>query len=76
MKYQSITQRKQERAKLLKRLELWFTLLKVIVIATILFCLMSCAAQPAARIKNDCRKHVVTYGDAIECMIQLDEAQQ
>lgn len=28
------------------------------------------------RIINNCRHMVNTYGDAIECMIQLDEAQR
>ena len=28
------------------------------------------------RIINNCRQTVVTYGDAIECMIKLDELQR
>lgn len=80
MKYQSLTQRKNERAKRLKRLERWCELSKVIVIATILLCLMTCGGcstvQSRERIKEPCLSTVVTYGDAIECAIKLNEVQK
>lgn len=45
-----------------------------------LLCLTNCASQevtpPApAKIINSCRYKVVTYGDALECLVELDEAQ-
>ena len=80
MKYQSLTQRKSERTKLLKKLELWCELSKVIAIATILLCLMMCGGCSTAaskeRIKAPCIAAVVTYGDAVECMIKLNEVQK
>lgn len=80
MKYQSITQRKKERAKLLKKLERLCELSKVIAIVTLLLCLMMCGscstAQNDIRIKEPCLKSVVTYGDVVECAIKLNEVQK
>ena len=80
MKYETITQRKNERAKLLKRLGLWLELSKVIVIATILFCLMTCGGcstvSETPRIKEPCLQSVTTYGEVLECAIKLNEVQK
>ena len=77
MKYQSITERRNERQKLLKKLERWFELSKVIAIAIILLSLMMCggcsSTASSERIKEPCINSVVTYGEAIECMIKLNE---
>ena len=41
--------------------------------------LSSCAEQKITTVKSKsiepCRQSVVTYGDAVECMIKLDEMQ-
>ena len=77
-KYQSITQRKQERAKKLKRYALLLGLLKAIAIAIILPCLMMCGGCSTTNkegIKEQCLKSVVTWGDVLECAIKLNEVQ-
>ena len=38
-------------------------------------CAESTEYSAQEKIRVNCRKSVVTYGDAIECMIKLDEAQ-
>lgn len=53
------------------------------MIAITALCLMiilsSCAEQKITTVKSKsiepCRQSVVTYGDAVECMIKLDEMQ-
>ena len=52
----------------------------VIASGLVLLCLTNCANQevtptPPAKIINSCRYKVVTYGDALSCLIELDEAQ-
>lgn len=61
------------------KLELLSKLLKVLVIVIILLLniilLTGCAANSPVLPRENCRRHVVTYGDAVECMIKLDERQ-
>ncbi len=55
--------------------------IKMMTVITALFLLLilsSCAAQQKTNktpIIIPCRQTVITYGDAVECMIRLDEAQ-
>ena len=77
MKYKSITERRNERAKRLKRLELWCELSKVIAIATTLLCLMTCGGCSTVqsnneRIKENCLEKAITWGDVLDCSIILD----
>ena len=62
------------------RKPLWKVVMYVIASGLVLLCLTSCASQevtptPPAKIINSCRYKVVTYGDALSCLIELDEAQ-
>ena len=71
---------KNRQAYKLPNLKMFHNIKKMTAI-TVLFLpliLNSCAAQQKtnkAPIIIPCRQTVVTYGDAIECMIRLDEAQ-
>jgi hypothetical protein len=77
MKYKNITQRKNERAKRLKKLERWCELSKVIAIVGILWSMTGCATkyETGTKIVNNCLDTAESYGDYVECAIQLDEAQ-
>lgn len=79
MKYKTITQRRKEQVKQLKRSERLLRRSRAIAIATILLCLMTCggcSTQNSERIKENCLTNVVTYGDAVECAIKLNEVQK
>ena len=77
MKYNSITHRKIERAKKLKRLGRLLELLKVIAIVGILLLMSGCATKSEnEKIVNNCLDTAKSYGDYVECAIQLDEAQR
>ena len=76
-KYRSITKRKQEQVKRLKRYGQWCALLKVIAIAGILWLMTGCVTKSEnVGIINNCLDTAEYYGDYIECAIQLDEAQR
>ena len=61
--------------------EIWRKKIRIIAIIILfpLLILNSCAVQTTSadnpKIINTCRQAVITYGDAVECMIMLDEAQ-
>ena len=77
MQYKSITMLRKEQERRLKRLELLFGLLKVIVIVGILLLMTGCATKSEnARIINNCLDTAESYGDFVECAIQLDELQR
>ena len=80
MQYKSITKRKSEQAKLLKRYGQWCALLKAIAIVGILSCLMTlggCSAvSEEPMIKEPCLQSVTTYGEVLECAIKLNEVQK
>ena len=77
MKYKSTTQHKNEQDRRLKKLGMLSELLKVIAIVGILWLMTGCATQSAidTRIVNNCLDSAESYGDYVECAIQLDEAQ-
>ena len=71
----------KKQADRLSNLRLWRGKTKTTVIISLLLLLIltSCAEQktPVSEVKNiiTCRQEIATYGDALECLIRLDEAQ-
>ena len=62
-------------------LKIWRKRIRIIA-TTILFpllilnsCTVHTTSADSPKIINTCRHAVITYGDAVECMIMLDEAQ-
>lgn len=50
---------------------------RIIVITAVFFLLGSCSTiNKTPRIKENCLKSVVTWGDVLDCSIKLDEAQK
>ena len=75
MQYKNTMTHKREQERRLKRLGLLCGLLKVIAIVGILLLMSGCVTK-SERIINNCIDTAVTYGDYVECAIQLDEAQR
>lgn len=77
MRLKNLTRHRKEQGKQLKRLERLLKPLKQIAIAGMLLLPMMCGgcSAPSAKIKikEPCMASVVTYGDAVECMIKLNE---
>lgn len=78
-KWQNSMKRKRMPQTRLNRYGQLSRLLRPIAIAIILgylTTLCACSTASNERIKESCVKSVVTYGDAIECMVRLNEVQQ
>lgn len=80
MKKKRTFKQNKEQKTLSGKSKLLSELLKVLVIVMILWLMLplltGCAATEKTNTPREtCRSNVVTYGDVVECMIRLDEAQ-
>lgn len=80
MKRKHISKQKKELKTQSAKSVLLLRLSKVLVIAITLWLMIplltGCAATEKTNTPREtCRRNVVTYGDVVECMIRLDEAQ-
>ncbi len=80
MKKKRIFKQNKERKALSGKSKLLSRLLKALVIVMTLWLMLPLLTGCAATANYDtpretCRSNVVTYGDVVECMIRLDEAQ-
>jgi hypothetical protein len=77
MQYKNIMKRRNEQGRRLKKSERLLKPLKLIAIVGILWLMTGCATkyETGTKIVNNCLDTAESYGDYVECAIQLDEAQ-